>query len=445
MKLAIIAAMVAFAPTAFAACPPEQLQKAVDLNVQANKLASNGDLSAIVAGLEANRQACLLDPFVMLVDARSWIALATRTSDKAALTTFADRALSSLLASERQTNVSVGGQRPAIADGKPIQIVIGVNRDLAQGVVEAALATERIIGRTLPSNPPPGPDVPVQPCDSNAVTHASAAADHVKAKGRLAGRPQHDCACVRRLCAESLAGRLHPNVYGAQALQALQAMAERNPEASGLLEPMLKAARDIDGVGEAGRTGPLTWDAPARGRFARAFFAVASANKWTMPVEQWFTPDNLNKSWTNVAMGVALDRAWAEGHATGGDLRTRTDPYKTLFVAAYSSAANSPETTRKLAKDTLYLSARRHAEGTYRGKGNEALDPATRLPVEVAARSVQDELVSSTDPHGRAPAHPWRRRFDLVGEFQQHLLRAIGAPKLDADRQAACWSSPAAG
>ncbi len=365
----VLCAAIWTAP-ALAQCPAEQLQKAVDLNAQANALAKGADPSAIVAGLEANARLCALDPHVMIVDARSWIALATKTNDTARLSRFADGALSSLLASERQAGSANAGQRAAVANGKTIAIMAGSNLDIISSVVRVALETERITGGTLPSNPPPGSGAPAQQCDSNTTSHARSAMQFVQQVGDAPGA-QNVLDRAMAACGADVWQGQHIRVYAAQMLQA---MAERNPSAPGLLERMLAAARAIDGVSQS-RNAPIGWDREAEGKFAKALFAAASAGGWTMPVDTWFTPENLNKSWTSVAMAVALDKAWAEGQATGGDIRVRTQPYRDLFVEAYTTAANGPEDTRGLAKDTLYWAARRHAEGTYRGKGNEALPP----------------------------------------------------------------------
>lgn len=357
------------APCAAAqACPDTELAAAVQRSEAVGK--PGVDTSKLAEETKASDAACATDPYVLKANTLTWRALALSTADMGRALEHADAAWRDLLRVEAQTVPSITPARQVMIEGKRRQVDFGNAMDVSKRVVELLLTTEVRSGRIAPSNPPPGPGVALPPCKYGVTDHARYARDFLDqtdSQGALNLLDRSVEACE----AAVWQGRF-TRIYRAQG-RAI--WASRNPSAPGALEKMLEAARDVSSISYIDREIPLDWTNDAIGAFNKAMFTVASANDYMLPIDRWFTPDNLNRSWTNAAMGVAFDRAWAKGQATGGGVAERLTPYRDLYVEAYRAANSVAESERTAAKTALYWSARRHAEGTFRGKGNEALPP----------------------------------------------------------------------
>lgn len=370
--IAALTAMTAFAlaPSSASAqsCSDADLAAAVQRMTAAE--ANGAAAAALEPQLRASDAACKTDPYVLKVNALTWRLLALATTDMAKALEHADSAWRNVLSIEAQIVPAITPERTVAVDGKAMRVDFGNSTQVSKTMIELLLTAEARNGRTAPSNPPPGPRTSLPPCKYGVTDYARTARDFLvktDSPGAMNILDRSVAACE----ASVWQGR-YVRIFRAQGRAA---WASRNPSAPGAFEQMLESARDVSGISSVDREVPLEWTNEEIGKVNKAMFLVASASDYTLPVDQWFTPDNLNRSWINAAMGVALDKAWAKGQATGGSLAERLGPYRDLFVEAYRVANSVPEADRTAAKTALYWAARRHAEGTFRGKGNEALPP----------------------------------------------------------------------
>jgi hypothetical protein len=237
-----------------------------------------------------------------------------------------------------------------------------------KGIIERLFTMEKRAGGLAPLNvASAAPPI----CSHHALAQARTATSYIQETDAHGGA----FALLDRMAAACTVNQWQGAWIRIERAKAYQSIAERNPATTGLLPRMLESARDIDAMETARMESPIGWNREAVAAFNLALFHAAAAGGYSLPMDQWFTPENLDKSWTGVAMSLALDKAWADGQAAGGDIRARTDAFRKLYGDAFVLAVNSPEATRQKAKASLYWAARRHSEGIYRRKENAALTP----------------------------------------------------------------------
>ncbi len=103
---------------------------------------------------------------------------------------------------------------------------------------------------------------------------------------------------------------------------------------------------------------------------ASAILAVAASNT-TLPMAQWFTPENLGKIITATSIAAQLDTAYAQDLAPV--VLTTFPLYRGVLTSAYAAARALPEAQAREARKMLYRAASQHAEGVWRREANKGL------------------------------------------------------------------------
>ena len=122
----------------------------------------------------------------------------------------------------------------------------------------------------------------------------------------------------------------------------------------------------------------IGWKASDLPRLERSTWKVVSSNAVTMPMTEWFKPQNLGKPKTAAIIASELDLAYAKDLAPGGV--TAFPLYRGVLAPAFAAAKLLPEPQAREARKMLHRAAVQHAEGFWRRDANKALKkPAAYL------------------------------------------------------------------
>jgi hypothetical protein len=372
------AACLAFALGAAApafACTDAQMQ------IIANRFFALGDASLKSAPIaEALRQdlaTCASEPGARKIGALAFEAMARRDAANGPVAMgYAEEAMREVFILQAIMGNNPRVRHVANQTGATTPVTFDDSYEVSKRVVQTLLALELRAGRTIDLGAILKPGDPLLKCDIHASSTAQQAAYWMKdRKGLTTG----GMALVDRMLAAC-----QPADYNGLSIRGYRAdlllsVIDQRPAAPDAVSRLREAQADSDAIFAQMPTGlHIGWKPSDLDRLDRATWKVVSASNVTLPMEQWFTPDNIGKTTTTAIIAAQLDLAYAQDLAPGG--LTTFPLYRGVLTPAYALARALPEAQAREARKMLHRAASRHADGAWRREANKALKaPAAYL------------------------------------------------------------------
>ncbi len=364
----LAAALALTAAPAFAQCGDAQLQAVADHFFDL----SNPDVKTAptAAALRQALVTCVTEPAAHKIGALAFVAMAQREATNGPLAlSYAEEAMRELLIMQAIMGSNPRTRLVANQNGTSTPIGFSDSYDVSKRTVRLLLAAEAGAGRKLDiaALSKPG-DQPLK-CDVYAGSMGQQAAYWMKdQKGLTSGG---------LALLDHLLSKCQPADYNGLSIRGYRidlmlSLIDLRPGAADAMQRLREAQADSDFIFAQRPTGLHNgWGPADLNRLERATWKVVSASNTTLPMAQWFTPENLGKITTAINIAAQLDTAYAQDLAPGG---VTTFPlYRGLLTPAYAAARSLPEPQAREARKMLHRAASQHAEGVWRREANKAL------------------------------------------------------------------------
>ncbi len=387
---AAVAGLALAAPAALAEdCKEAQLQTI------ANRFFALNDASLkpapISAALKADVAACPADAYAQKIVALAHVNMTARPNLPAAeALTYASEAYAALQA--MQANMPKDNGARTVLDGKggSVAIVLTDSYDVSKRIIETLLTAEALAGRVAPSNPPPKAGDKKLNCDVYQTGTTQQVMFWIRDKQDSPGGMNILDRTIAN-CTGNEYNRATTHIHRAKAISGMLKRTAGRPDAKQLVE---RAFADVAAFSAVRSSDGLDWSAYDQRNLNEAVWKVLSSSGGGVPAEQWFTPANINKPFTNMSIAAALDAGYAKDVADAGAGVNTYPTYRAVISNAYARINTFPDDQKREARKSLHFAAKMHAEGTWRGEANKGL----KKPMDV--------LYNWIDPDYKPPAAP---------------------------------------
>lgn len=368
LKPAACIAFLVWAASPALACTDAQLQLIANRFLALNEPSLKS--APIAEALRQDLVTCAAEPAAHKIGALAFSALAQRESANGPVAmAYAEEAMRQVLIMQ-----AVIGSDPKIRyvtgqNGARTPIRFDDSYDVSKRAIHLLLGLEARAGRSLRFDALSKPeDQPLQ-CDVYAGSMAQQAAYWMKDQKRLTPGGSAFLDRMLSTCAPNDYNGLTIRGNRIDLLLSLIDAAPRGPDALAWLS---QAQADSDAIFAQRPEGlHIGWKASDVSRLDRATWNVVSANAVSLPIDQWFTPQNISKTMTAAVIASELDLAYAKDLATGGV--TVYPLYRGILTPAFNAAKALPEAQARQARKMLHRAAVQHAQGVWRRDANKTL------------------------------------------------------------------------
>jgi hypothetical protein len=243
------------------------------------------------------------------------------------------------------------------ATGSPTPITFSDSNEVSKRTVHTLLAAEGKSGRTLNLAALSKPGGPPQRCDVHSSSTGQQAAYWMKDRKVLTPGG--------RALLDHLLASCKPEDYNGLSVRGYRidlmlTLATAAPGAPQAMDWLREAMADSDAIfAQRPDSLHIGWKKSDLPRLENTMWAVVSASKTTMPMDEWFTDENRARTMTATIIASQLDAAYAQNLAPAGPSVFKE--YRGVLSYAYAAAKLLPEPKSREARKLLYRAAHQHA------------------------------------------------------------------------------------
>jgi hypothetical protein len=348
-----------------AACPGNVLNETVEAFAASNQ--PNVNVAELVKFVDERAAMCPNEAHVQKYAAMARFNLANRTNGQEKL----DHAMAArkFVAAMNAGMNGTDGLRMFMVGGQMGQSRLDDAYEVDKRSLEMLFVAETGAGALIPEHQPLQPGVNPGPCSDWAGSWATTTSIFIRERGDNAAAFNFLDRLIAACEANIVQGRNRDTL--SHRARALFASVDRAPMAAGVKEKLDRITADTERYKLLrGGYDTLYWSEFDDKRLFDLYVKARLKEAPKLPMEQWFTPENIDKETTIAQIGAAFDETWAADAAAGG-IRQAHKIYRDFMSRALALANQSARPP--MAKRILTLGAFRHAEGEYRKPENAAL------------------------------------------------------------------------
>lgn len=349
---------------------------ALELQAAADSFFSSADTAVafgeVAASLRSISDSCPEDPYTQKVAALGFANLAARSG--LAPDEFLAHASDAFAALERMhRNMPRDNRTRQILNrsNQVLHINFIDNYDVSKRIINTLLVAEARAGRFAPANAPAKAGDPPITCDVYQTSLTQEVSFWIRNNQDSPGGMN---ILNKRIANCQGNDYNHASVHGHRA-RATLAMLKRSPDRRDADELVTRIFADIEVLKSKRANLQYDWGESDQAELVRVGWSAitATGSRLAVPADQWFSEKDLNQPLTNMSIAAVLDAAYAKDIMGAGSAMATLQGYRSVISDAYRRIQALPLEKQKLARTSLHLAAKMHADGVWRSEANKGL------------------------------------------------------------------------